>query len=96
MSRVQNQRDVEYVFLCILNNQIVAHRWVPCPTNKGASYTNLVYGLVVTLKMDINNIIEMDGKLCDKFISILIYPRSNYNYVNPNLVDKCGLNKELH
>jgi len=35
-------------------------------------------------------------KLCDKFISILIDPRSNYNYVSPDLVDKCGLNMELH
>jgi hypothetical protein len=25
---------------------------VPCPTNKGVSYTNLVYSLVVTLKLD--------------------------------------------
>ena len=38
----------------------------------------------------------MDGKLCDQVVSILIDPRSNYSYVNPNLVDKCGLNKEVH
>ena len=38
----------------------------------------------------------MDDKLLDQFISILINPGSNYNYVSPKLVDKCGLNKELH
>eukprot|EP00253_Pinus_taeda_P006366 PITA_06366 len=41
-------------------------------------------------------IIEMDDKICDQVISILIDPRSNYSYVIPNLVDKCGLNKESH
>ena len=39
------------------------------------------------------SIIEMYGKLCDKVFSILIDLGSNYSYVNPNLVDKCGLNK---
>ena len=38
----------------------------------------------------------MDGNIFDPVISILIDPRSNYNYVSPNLVDKCGLSKELH
>ena len=38
----------------------------------------------------------MDGKICDQVISILIERGSNYNYVSPNLVDKFGLNKELH
>ena len=38
----------------------------------------------------------MDGKLCDQVVSILIGPGFNYSYVNPNLVDKCGLNKEVH
>lgn len=42
------------------------------------------------------SIIEMDSKLCDQVISILIYLGSNYRYVSPNLVDMCGLNKELH
>ena len=42
------------------------------------------------------SIIEMDGKLCDQVISILIDPGSNYSYGSPNLVDKCGLSKELH
>jgi len=42
------------------------------------------------------SIIDMDGKLCDQVVSILNDPRSNYSYVNPNLVDKCGLNKEVH
>lgn len=41
-------------------------------------------------------IIEMDGKLCDQVISILIDLGSNYSYVSPDLVDNCGLNKELH
>ena len=42
------------------------------------------------------SIIEMDGKICDQIIYILIDPRSNYSYVNPYLVDKCDLNKEVH
>ena len=42
------------------------------------------------------SIIDMDGKLGDQVVSILIDPGSNYSYVNPSLVDKCGLNKELH
>ena len=42
------------------------------------------------------SIIEMEGKLCDQVVSILIDPRSNYSYVNPDPMDKCGLNKEVH
>ena len=38
----------------------------------------------------------MGGKLCDQVVSILIDLRSNYSYVSPDLVDKCGLNKEVH
>jgi len=38
----------------------------------------------------------MDGKLCDQVVSILIGCGSNYNYVNSDMVDKCGLNKEEH
>jgi len=41
-------------------------------------------------------IIEMDNKLCDQVVSILIDPGSNYIYVNPKLVDKYGLDKEVH
>lgn len=37
----------------------------------------------------------MDGKIYDQVISILIDPRSNYSYCSLELVDKCGLNKEL-
>jgi hypothetical protein len=33
-------------------SQIVGRRGVPCPTNKGVSYTNLVCCLAVTLKID--------------------------------------------
>eukprot|EP00253_Pinus_taeda_P027395 PITA_27395 len=42
------------------------------------------------------SIIEMDGKLCDQVVSILIDPRSNYSYINIELVDKCYLRKEVH
>eukprot|EP00253_Pinus_taeda_P034511 PITA_34511 len=38
----------------------------------------------------------MDGKFCDQVISILIELGSNYSYVSPDLVDKCGLSKEVH
>jgi len=39
------------------------------------------------------SIIEMEDTLYDPVVSILIEPRSNYSYVNPDLVDKCGLRK---
>jgi len=39
--------------------------------------------------------IEMEGKLYDQVICILIDPRSNYNYMSLELVDKCGLIKDL-
>ena len=42
------------------------------------------------------SIIEMDGNLCDQVVYIFIDLESNYSYVSPNLVDKCGLNKEVH
>jgi len=41
-------------------------------------------------------IIEIDGKLCDQVVSILIGPGSNYIYVSPDFVNKCGLNKEVY
>ena len=37
------------------------------------------------------SIIEMENKLCDQDISILIDLGSNYSYINPDLVAKCGL-----
>ena len=39
------------------------------------------------------HITEMDGKLCDQVVSILIGLGSNYSNVNPDFVDKCGFNK---
>ena len=42
------------------------------------------------------SIIDMEGKLYDWVVSILIDPRSNYSYVNPDLVGKYGLYKEVH
>lgn len=38
-------------------------------------------------------VINMDGKLCEQVVSILIDSRSNYSYVDPNLVDKFCLTK---
>jgi len=42
------------------------------------------------------SIIKKDSKLCDQVVSIFINLGSNYSYVSHDLVDKCGLNKELH
>lgn len=42
------------------------------------------------------SIIEMEVKLCDKVVSILIDLGSNYSYANPDLVDNSGLNREVH
>ena len=44
----------------------------------------------------LTSIIEMEGKICDQVVSILIDPRSNDIYVNLDVVDKCGLCKEVH
>lgn len=52
-----------------------------------------IYAIVDNRKTSIT---EMEGKLCDQTVSILIDPRSNYSYINPDLVDKCGLRKEVH
>lgn len=41
-------------------------------------------------------ITKMEGKLCDRVVVILIDLGSNYSYVNPDLMDKCGLRKEVH
>ena len=38
----------------------------------------------------------MDGKICDQVVSILIDSGYNYSYVSSELVDKCGLNIEVH
>lgn len=38
----------------------------------------------------------MDSKLCGQVVSIFIDTRSNYSYFNHDLVDNCGLNKEVH
>ena len=37
----------------------------------------------------------MEGKIQKKIISIVIDPCSNYSYISPKLIDKCGLGKEL-
>lgn len=42
------------------------------------------------------SIIEMEDKIYDRFVSIFIDLGLNYNYVNAELVDKCGLRKEVH
>lgn len=36
---------------------------------------------------------EMDGKIFDQVVSILIDLGYNYSYVSHDLADKCGLNK---
>jgi len=38
----------------------------------------------------------MDSKLCDQVIYIFIGLGSDYSYVSPDLMYKCGLSKELH
>jgi len=42
------------------------------------------------------SIIEMEGKLCDQFVSILIDPRSNSSYISLDIMDKCFMNKQVH
>jgi hypothetical protein len=44
-------------------SEIVGRRGVPCPTNKGVSYANLVSGLFVTLKLDYYIIIALGVKI---------------------------------
>eukprot|EP00253_Pinus_taeda_P017427 PITA_17427 len=38
----------------------------------------------------------MEGKICGQVVSILNDPKYNYIYVDLELVDKCGLIKEVH
>ena len=47
-------------------------------------------------KNDQASIIEMEGKLHNQIVAFLIDPGSNYNYISPNIVEKCNLVKELH
>jgi len=56
-----------------------------------------IYATLENIQTDHHvSIIEMDDKLCDQLVSILIDPGSNYSYVSPDLVDKCRLNKEVN
>lgn len=41
-------------------------------------------------------VIEMEGRLCDQSILILIYLGSNYSYISLTMVEKCNLRKEAH
>jgi len=38
----------------------------------------------------------MEGKICYQVVSILIDTTSNYSYISNDVIDKCGLNKEVH
>ena len=70
---------VGYVYLCKLYQ---SNRWaeeVPCPTNKGVSYTNLVFGLVMTLKYIIIISIIMILNIVDvSFMHIIIMALTRY------------------
>lgn len=56
-----------------------------------------IYAIVDNQKADHHaSMIEMDGKLYGQIVSILIDPESNYSYINPDPVDKCGLRKKVH
>ena len=54
-----------------------------------------IYVVVDNKKADHQaSIIEMECKLYDQVVYIFIDPGSNYSYINPELVDKCGLKKK--
>jgi len=56
-----------------------------------------IYAVVEYKKADHQaTIIEMEGKIYVQFVSILVDHGSNYSYVNPELMDKCGLRKDMH
>ena len=56
-----------------------------------------IYTIVENKQVDHQaSIIEMDGKICDQVVSILIDPGSHYSYINHDLVDKCGLRTKMH
>lgn len=40
------------------------------------------------------SVIEMDGKICDQVIYVMIDLGSNHTYVGPDFMDKCSLSKE--
>jgi len=52
------------------------------------SRANRTYATIDNRQADHHaSIIEMEGKLCDQVVSILIDLGSNYSYISPNLVE---------
>lgn len=50
-------------------------------------YIPRIYASLDTRQVDHQEfIIEMENKICNQFVSILIDPGSNYSYVNPEMV----------
>jgi len=100
---VGNHCSVGYVVRIILRRIVCSIRVVVDPISTAIRrHIKLVMLVIIPwIYADVENmqedhhalIIEMDGKLCNQVVSILIDPRSNYSYINPYLEDKCGLRK---
>lgn len=41
-------------------------------------------------------VFKVEGKNADKYISILVYPRSTHSYVTPRITKSCGLKRKKH
>jgi hypothetical protein len=52
-------------------SQIIGQRGSLCPTNKEASYTNLVSSLVVTLKIDYYYLLLLTGNIKNQETSMI-------------------------
>lgn len=81
--------------------RVVGLRYIVCRINRLLGM--LAKAFLVSMQHWIKNqanhqesIIDMDGELCGQVISLSIDPGSNYSYVSPDLVDKCGSSKVLH
>jgi len=56
-----------------------------------------IYATMYNMQTDNQtSIIEMECKICDQVVSILIDARQNYRYISPDSVDQFQLNKEVH
>jgi len=56
-----------------------------------------IYVVVDSRKVDQwGSIIEMEGKICDQIVSVLIDLGSNYTYISPKNMEHCQLAKESH
>ena len=56
-----------------------------------------IYASLEDRQEDLQSIVvEFEGKIVEKFISVLIDPRSTHSYITPRIVDICAFKKLKH